>query len=219
MTGHRPWPLFGLSVATPRLELRYATDELLLELTTVAGDVIAPGTEPFDGDASFYDRTIAGRRRWLAGQWGARARTAPDWWVLVFAVVVDGRAVGTQEMTGLQFPALRGVETFSWLTRSHQGRGLGKEMRAAALHLAFAGLGALRAHSEAFEDNAASAAVSRALGYVADGTVWATRPSGAAPMTRFLLTREHWQGRRRPDIAIRGLEPCLPLLGLQPPTA
>jgi RimJ/RimL family protein N-acetyltransferase len=179
--------------------------------------VIAPGTHPFEDGTSFYDLTPAGRRRWLAGQWGARARTSPSWWVLVFAVVVDGRAVGTQELTGAEFPALRQVETFSWLTRSHQGRGLGREMREAILHLAFDALGAERAYSEAFEDNEASCAVSRAVGYEPAGTAWVLRDGHAAPMTRFLLTRERWLARRRPDITTSGLDPCLDLLGLAGP--
>lgn len=209
-----PWPFFDLVVTTPRLELRYASDELLLELTEVAHDVVEPGTLPFDGDASFYDTTVNGRRRWLAGQWGARARTSPDWWALVFAVVVDGRAVGTQEITGANFAALRTVGTFSWLTRSMQGRGLGREMREAVLHLAFDGLGALRAESEAFEDNLASCGVSRSVGYERDGTAWALRRGERAPMARFVLSRERWTERRRGDITISGLDACLEFLGL-----
>ena len=187
---HRPWPLFDLVIATPRIELRYATDALLLELTAVAHDVVAPGTSPFDGNSTFYDQTIAGRRRWLAGQWGARARTGPDWWVLVFAVIVDGDAVGTQEITANSFIAARTVNTFSWLTRSMQGRGIGREMRAAVLHLAFNGLGAELAVSEAFADNTASCAVSLATGYVRDGTTPAIRRGEAAEMQRFVLSRE-----------------------------
>jgi RimJ/RimL family protein N-acetyltransferase len=194
--------------------LRYATDELLMALTEVGSDVIQPGTRPFDGDATFYDPTIEGRRRWLAGQWGARARTAPNWWVLVFAVVVDGRPVGAQEMTGVEFPRLRTVETFSWLTRSMQGRGLGKEMREAVLHLAFAGLGAERALSEAFTDNAPSRGVSISLGYVPNGTTWALRQGEPAPMDRLLLTRDAWMRRQRLECTIHGLDACLPMLGL-----
>jgi len=209
-----PWPFFGLTITAPGLELRYATDELLLELAAVSGDVVRPGTRPFDGDATFYDPSPAGRRRWLAGQWAARARTAVDWWVLAFAVVVDGRAVGAQEMTAANFPALRTVETFSWLTRSQQGRGFGRQMRESVLHLAFDGLGAYRARSEAFEDNEPSCSVSRALGYERDGTSWTLREGTPAPMTRFLLTREAWLERRTSGMTIRGLEPCLPLLGL-----
>ncbi len=53
----------------------------------------------------------------------------------------------------------------SWLTASAQGRGIGVEMRAAVLHLAFAGLGALEALTSAWEDNVASQRVSLRLGY------------------------------------------------------
>jgi hypothetical protein len=56
--------------------------------------------------------------------------------------------------------------------------------------------------------------VSLALGYVRDGTTTAVRGGEAAPMTRYLLTREAWLARRRDDIAIEGLGACLPLLGL-----
>lgn len=216
LTG-RFWPLFDLVVRTPRLELRYAADPLLEELTAVhAAGVVPPGTEPFDGDASFYDPG-PGTMRWLKGQWSARSRTSPEWWVLVFAVVVGGRAVGGQEMTGIEFPKTRTVNTFSWLGREMQGQGLGKEMRAAALHCAFEGLGAERAESDAFDDNAASRGVSLALGYEANGSVTLPRPGGGAPATRFLLTRDRWRERgRRDDIVIEGLGPCLPLLGLAP---
>ena len=210
----RAWPLFDLSVRTPALELRYATDELLLELTDMSGDVIPPGTLPFDGDATFYDASPNRERRWLRGQWGARSRTSPEWWVLVFAIVVDGRAVGTQEMTADAFPTVRTVSTFSWIARSHQRRGIGKESRAAILHLAFEALGAARATSEAFLDNVASMSVSRSLGYREDGTTWTTRKGQVGEMQRFVLSREDWQKRRRSDIEIIGFEPARKLLGL-----
>jgi len=43
---------------------------------------------------------------------------------------------------------------------AHQGQGIGREMREAILHLAFAGLGAQEALSGAFEDNVSSLATS-----------------------------------------------------------
>ena len=61
------------------------------------------------------------------------------------------------------------MKTGSWLGRSFQGRGIGTEMRAAVLELAFRGLGAATAESGALEGNAASARVSEKLGYRHDG--------------------------------------------------
>ena len=127
---------------------------------------------------------------------------------------VEDEVVGQQNITGADFLTMRTVNSFSILRLGDQGRGLGKEMRSAILHLAFAGLGALRAESDAFADNLASQGVSKALGYEPNGTMIASRPSGGALMLRFLLTRERWQQNGRDDIDIRGLDPCLPVLGL-----
>lgn len=85
-------------------------------------------------------------------------------------------------------------------------------MRAAVLHLAFDGLGAQRAVSEAFHDNPSSRRVSEKLGYDPNGTYSARRRDHAAMMHRYLLTRDRWQ--RRDDIAIVGLDACRGLLGL-----
>lgn len=217
MGDRRPWPLFDLRVETPRLVLRYADDGDLETLARFRADlVLRPGEEPFDGDSSFYSDNpdVAGRKA-MTGEWGARAKTSPDWWHLSFAVVVEDELVGQQNITGADFKNLRTVNSFSFLARAHQGLGLGKEMRGAVLHLAFVGLGALRAESDAFHDNLASIGVSRSLGYRDNGTMLAPRPSGAAEMLRFLLTREQWATSRRDDIRIHGLDGALPILGLE----
>lgn len=218
MTGDAVWPLFGLRVVTPLLELRYADDELLQALTKYHNEgVFAPGGEPFDGDSSFYRQSPEAERQFLTGEWGARAKTSRDWWHLSFGVLANGEPVGMQDITGVNFPKVRTVNSFSFLGLKHQGRGLGKEMRTAILHLAFGGLGALRAESDAFDDNPSSQGVSRALGYRPNGSLLAPRPSGGAPMSRFLLTREDWlltPASRRQDIEVHGLETSLPILGL-----
>jgi RimJ/RimL family protein N-acetyltransferase len=92
-------------------------------------------------------------------------------------------------------------------------------MRAAALHLAFIGLGALIARSGAFDDNRRSLGVSRALGYEDDGDAEYLRgdPGMAGRILRLKLTRERWE-QHRPDldVTVEHLEPCLPLLGVTP---
>lgn len=209
------WPLFDLQVETPRVELRYATDDDLQALAAFRdGRVVEVGEEPFDGDSSFYMRGPQARWKAITGEWGARSRTSAAWWHLAFAVRADGELVGQQNITAGEFPQVRTVSSFSFLAKPYRGQGLGKEMRAAIIHLAFHGLGALRAESDAFVDNLPSAGISTALGYEPNGTLVATRPSGPALMRRFLLTRERWGVRRRDDIQIDGLAASLPLLGL-----
>jgi RimJ/RimL family protein N-acetyltransferase len=92
---------------------------------------------------------------------------------------------------------------------AHQGQGLGKEMRQAMLHLAFAGLGAQEAHSGAFFDNEPSLGTSRSVGYQANGETRMARRDVAARMINLRLDRAAWEERRRDDIEIIGLEGCL----------
>ena len=209
------WPLLDLRVVTPRLELRPPDDDDLDALAELAGDGIHPAAEmPFsepwtDGDPAEV------RRRVLQWEWRSRAEWSAQSWRLNLSVWVDGRCVGSQGIEAQSFPALRTVTSGSWLGAAHQGQGIGKEMRAAALHLAFAGLDAERAESSAFEDNAASLGVTRALGYEPNGDAVEMRRDRAARQLRFVLPRHRWERRRRDDIAIDGLEPCLPLFGLR----
>ena len=66
-----------------------------------------------------------------------------------------------QDLIGVDFSTFGTVTSFSWLVDDQRGRGLGHEMRAAILHLAFDGLGAKEASSDAFVDNHGSNAISR----------------------------------------------------------
>src|ERR1700716_2819412 len=116
----------------------------------------------------------------------------------------DRTVVGVQDIFGSEFRVTRQVGTGSWLGRAYQGRGIGKEMRAAILHLAFAGLEAHCATSGAFEDNPASIAISRSLGYVENGDDIKARRGKSARAIRFLLRRDVWEQRRRGDIQIHG---------------
>jgi RimJ/RimL family protein N-acetyltransferase len=106
------------------------------------------------------------------------------------------------------------VTSFSWLAPGRRGQGLGKEMRAAILQLAFAGLGASEAGSDAFVDNEASNGVSRALGYEPNGTDWDTRRGEPARIQQWRLPRDAWERVRRDDIELSGVEGCLAVLGI-----
>ena len=211
------YPALDLVIRTPRVELRGATDDLLEELVPVinAGVYDTRAPLPFDDPMSFYEESPVREWRWFRAIWAGRSRVdADEWWRLYFVVLYDGAPIGMQDLTGVSFRTLRTVATFSWLGLPYQGKGIGREMRSAVLHLAFDGLGAQRAESEAFHDNQASNRVSQALGYERNGTSWATRKGAPAPLARYVLTRERWMERRRDDIVVSGLEPCVAMLSL-----
>jgi RimJ/RimL family protein N-acetyltransferase len=206
------WPFAALRVTTPTLELRYPDDDDLVALAHAAAEGIHDAERmPF-----FVPWTRAQppelERNVLQHGWGRRSALTRDDWSLPFAVCVDGDVVGVQDLFAKQFSVRRTVESGSWLTQRAQGRGIGTEMRAAVLHLAFAGLGAEEALSGSFVDNPASAAVSRRHGYAPNGEEIRAREGEAARLQRWVLTRASWTPQRRDDIRIAGLEACLPLL-------
>lgn len=209
------YPPLNIEVSTPLLSLRGATDERLEVLLPVVRDGIVGGGElPFDDPISHYDESPAREWKWLRGVWRARSRVEPDFWRLPMVVEVEGEPVGMQDLIAEEFSALGAVTTFSWLVPSARGRGLGKEMRAAVLHLAFDGFGAREATSDAFVDNASSNAVSRALGYQENGFTWATRRGQLAQLQRWVLDRAAWEPSRRTDITLSGDSECREVFGL-----
>lgn len=164
---------------------------------------------PYDDPMSFYEPDPDVRvAKWIRAVWRRRATVEPAAWRLSFVVMVDGRPVGEQTVSGVDFSTLGTVTTFSWLSIDERGRGIGHEMRAAILHLAFDGLGAKEAGSDAFIDNLASNAISQRHGYEPNGSEWATRQGEPALLNRWRLTRDVWEQRRRNDIELHNLEAC-----------
>ncbi|WP_431681988.1 GNAT family N-acetyltransferase [Kitasatospora sp. KL5] len=212
LTDH--WPLLGLRLVTERLELRLPSEEELARLADVAAEgVHEPDRMPFI--SAWTDVPPAQRARSVVQQhWKCRGAWSPENWVLTLVVFADGQPVGVQAVSGRDFAVVREVRTGSWLGMAHQGRGIGREMRSAVLHLAFAGLGAEEAASAAFTDNAASLGVSTRLGYRPDGVQRDNVRGRAAVSQRFRLTRADWERTDRPPVGITGLGPCLPDFGL-----
>jgi RimJ/RimL family protein N-acetyltransferase len=209
------YPPLNVEIRTPRLTLAGASDELLERLVPlVRAGIVDTEPLPFDDPISFYADSPEREWQWLRSIWRGRGRVSPDSWRLYFAVLVDGEPVGMQDLTSTNFTRFGTVSSFSWLAPGRRGQGLGKEMRAAILHLAFAGLGAREAGSDAFVDNEPSNHVSRALGYEPNGTDWDTRRGEVAQIQQWRLTRDVWERHRRDDIDLIGVEACLPALGL-----
>jgi RimJ/RimL family protein N-acetyltransferase len=207
------WPLFGLEVRTPRLVLRLPDESDLATLGDLSDDVHAPDAMPFLQPWTRAPRHER-RRNLLQHRWGQLAAWSPDRWELGLAVVVDHEVVGVQDVVATGFALRRTVSTGSWLHRPRQGHGLGTEMRAAVLDLAFAGLGAQRAESGSLDGNPASAAVSRRLGYGPNGTAIHAIEGQRRVEQRFVLERAEWEARRRGDITLAGIDACRPLFGL-----
>jgi RimJ/RimL family protein N-acetyltransferase len=150
-----------------------------------------PFTIPFT-DAEPEERRLSSAQY----VWGARANWSKDAWELPFGVFREGRPIGVQGVTGKRFAVLHEIETGSWLTRAEQGQGYGKEMRCGVLQFSFEQLGAEVARSGAFVDNAASAAVSRAIGYRENGRSREAPRGVPQERINFALTREEWLARR-----------------------
>ena len=207
------WPLRDLRVRTERLELRLPSYDELVGLGQLAFDGIHdPAEMPFGvpwTDAEPQERA----RATMQWHWRAVGSLTPDDWHLPLVVFENGTVVGTQELVAYKFSVRHEVSTGSWLGRRHQGRGIGTEMRAAVLELAFAGLGALWATTTAFEDNHASNGVSRRLGYVLDGNDIAERRGVPATLQRYRLSAATWLRQARPRVQVHGVEACRPLLG------
>jgi RimJ/RimL family protein N-acetyltransferase len=203
------WPPAGLSLTCGDLELRIPDDGLLVALAELAAEgVHDPGSMPFfvpwtRGTPTEVARSV------LTYQWGTRSRMAPDAWALELAVLRRGEVLGIQSISSTHFRRLRSAESGSWLGRRFQGQGVGTRMRLMVLHLLFDGLGAERATTGAFEDNPASNAVTRRIGYVANGSEMLLREDVPSVNLRYVLTREAWSARpdeQRLDIAHAGLD-------------
>jgi RimJ/RimL family protein N-acetyltransferase len=209
------WPLFGLRIRSERLVLRLPTDDDILALIDVAKAGIHPPDEMPFGVAWSVEPSPAFEHGFVQHHWGMRASWTPEAWTLNLLVELDGRPIGSQTIGAKDFAIHRIVDTGSWLGQAFQGRGLGKEMRAAVLAFAFDGLGARVAESAAFLDNAASNGVSRSLGYEDNG-MGALAPQGVSRESqRFRMTAAAWRSRPRPPVEIDGLEACRELFGAQ----
>lgn len=207
-----PHPLTRLRVRTPRLELRLGTRAELRALAELAQRGIhdtahMPFGVPWTDDSDrprFVEEAIehheSATREWQPGNWR-----------LNLVAFHRGRPVGVQSVRGERFAERRTVDTGSWLGREFQGRGLGTEMRAAALHLAFEGLAAAVATSGAIAGNPQSLNVSHKLGYEVVGTHLVS-PRGV-PVERTDLELRAERFRSPVPVELVALPPLLPLFG------
>jgi RimJ/RimL family protein N-acetyltransferase len=206
-------PLYGLRLATPRLELRLGSRAELEALAEVAKAGIHPPDEmPFavpwtdaSGEPCFVAEFVAHHEEAIES-W----RT--DEWRLNLLVFHDGAPVGSQALRAVRFAVDRTVDTGSWLGTASQGRGLGTEMRVAVLELAFGCLGAATARSGWLEGGGGqSAGVSARLGYREVGTHQEQPRGDPVAHHDLVLEADRWSCPF--PVEIEGVEPCLELFG------
>ncbi|UKA67911.1 GNAT family N-acetyltransferase [Arthrobacter sp. FW306-05-C] len=207
------WPLFDLTLATPRLELRPITDQDIPAAVEAARSGIhEPGSNPFSNPWTELpdDELGPNMARWY---WRCRAECTPENWTLLLGIWHEGQFIGCQDVGAKDFPALKTMSTGSWLKQSAQGRGLGKEMRAAVVLWAFDWLGPEVAESEAAAWNEASLGVSRSLGYEPNGT---TRKAWGSQVQTVQLVRVTPETFKRPDweLRVEGHEAAARFLGI-----
>lgn len=208
------WPLKGLRVQSPRLELRLPSEDELAEVADVAArGVHAPNVRPFL--TPWTDLAPAERARHVVQQhWSRLGRWTPQNWALELVVFFEGRPVGIQEMRAQDFGIRREVISGSWIGLDYQGHGIGTEMRVAMLHLAFAELETVSATSMSFTDNLSSLSVSRRLGYRPDGITRDVLHGQVVESQRFRLSRQDWELGERSPVIVSGLAGCRDLFGI-----
>lgn len=202
------------------LELRLPDDVELLALASLAADgVHDPEGAPFSWPwTRGTDEEV--KRNILAHQWKNRGRIAADDWALSLAVFRNGEIVGEQQITAKNFQVTRSGLTGSWVGLRHHGQGIGTRMRLMALHLTFEGLDAAEMISEAYDDNPASNAVSRRLGYLANGSQLAAREGRSVIENSYRMTRALWNARPddlRAEITLEGVSSVRQLFGIDQP--
>lgn len=208
------FPPLGLRIEAGPLVLQPVTDDVLPHLIDAALDgVHDPALMPFSfpwTDASAEDLPAL----FAQYHWGTRAQWSRESWRLELAVRYDGAIMGAQGFATDQNPITRTGETGSWLTRAQHGRGIGTRMRQAFCTFLFDHLDAAEVTSAACNDNPASPAVSRKVGYRHDGTRRLARRGEPALNHRLVLSPENFV--HGAPITVTGLDSFRRFIGLDP---
>lgn len=207
--------MHGIVLRTPDLTLRVMSEaDLPAVLAALPDDVeLNPSATRYAAlDLPANRRAVVAQSYWRAlGTW------SPDDWALPF-VVRRGReaaapVLGVQWLEGPDYRADRTVDSASWLVPEVRGTGLGRQMRAAVLQLAFTRLGAVAAVSSAVVTNAASLGVSRALGYRETHT--SVLEHSGETLQHVRVDRATWTAAGLGDgVEVLGAEAALPYFGL-----
>jgi RimJ/RimL family protein N-acetyltransferase len=206
------WPLFNLGIRCREVKLQPVRDSDLPYLASIRPDGYEhdPRAEMLSGLSIRQNR----ERLVYQGYWRSLGTWSQSSWCLDLAVEYQGVIVGVQSLEANDFPALRTVDSGSWLVRFVRGRGVGVAMRMAVLGLAFDHLGALAAVSSARTDNGASLGVSRRIGYTDNGVSLNDSGHGRVELRHMRLIPQDWRASGQgSQVIVNGSEPCLPWFG------
>jgi len=207
-------PMLGLRVSAGPLELRGITDA---DLPTLC-DLAVGGIHPDDQMPFYFPWSMAPKdqlvRNTAQYHWRTRATFSPDAWILNLGVWYDGRLVGTQGFETKDYLVTRTGETGSWLGIAHQGKGIGTAMRRAICAFVFDHLDGAEVTSGAFVDNPASLAVSRKVGYRANGVQRLQRRPGELAEVQLLALKPADLVRGEHPLEVEGVEEFRRSIGL-----
>ena len=219
MTLDEIFPAFGLEISCGPLRLSGLRTEDFPAVTTVAaGGIHGPDFLPFllpwsEAPADELPRAAA------RFYWDSFATFTPERWHLNLVVRVDGTVVGVQDVfSRTDFRRTHVLETGSWLGLPFQGRGIGTLMRQTVCSFGIDHLGAELMRSGFIEGNAASAAVSRKVGYVDNGRRRLEDPkSGGYRWERDVLLTPDALVRPPFPLEVRGLDAFRGQIGVDSP--
>lgn len=209
------WPIFEIEVNTERLKLRPARDEDLFAMVEVAKEGLHNPNQIVFGDMWSNKSPEEMSKHLLQWNWKARGDWTAKRWTLSLAVFLDENVIGNACMFAQDFDPLRTFGTSSWIGSSHQGKGIGKEIRAAVLAFGFAGLSAVEARTNVLADNAPSIGVSKSLGYEENGKNMRLVGGKSVMGLTFKMPIETWENSLRDKYAVKieGLDNCKQMFG------
>ena len=166
------WPPYGIKLSWRGITLRPVRPADAVGLGRILDAGILPPSQYHFMGGMFKKEAVneaAWARQVLRYEADLIRRWRTDSWKLQFAVSIEDRLIGCQSIEADKFPSDRCFETGSYLAAPVQGRGIGRIMRAMIIEFGFRCLDGRVAVSGYHPENAASAAVSRHLGYQATG--------------------------------------------------